>query len=92
MTINANNHNSVMQNDMPNSFKCLGITSDMTKNGNVKMAHDAMNITKPNEINGIQLNVSTEYCHVFSIIYTPNTIKPKTICKNLEFENGSKIK
>lgn len=60
MTMNANDHKSVMQNDMPNSFKCSGSSSEITKNGNVKTAHDAMNITNENDTKGIKLNDSTE--------------------------------
>lgn len=60
MAMNAKHHKSAMQNDMPNSFKFIGITSEITKNGKVKMAHDPMKITNENDANGIQLNDSTE--------------------------------
>lgn len=76
---NDDDQSNVIQNDCPKSFSFSGIISEMTKNGKVKMAHDAMNIVKLNEIIGIELNASTSYCHVFSIIYTPKTHKPSPV-------------
>lgn len=48
-----------MQNETPKAFNPAGISSVMTRNGKVKMAHDAINITKENDVIGIQLNAST---------------------------------
>lgn len=75
--INPRTAIKVMQNVTPNSLICSGITSPMTVNGSVKIAHDAKNMTVDKLANGIQLNTSTSYCHDFSIMYTPNADKPK---------------
>lgn len=58
-TMNAYNQTSVMQNDTPNSLKCSGITSDMTKNGTVINAQYEMNMTNEKLAMGIQLKSST---------------------------------
>lgn len=55
MTVNENAHNSCIQNDVPNSFSFIGNTSEITKNGNVKTAHDAIKIENEKAANGIQL-------------------------------------
>lgn len=58
VVINASDHISAIQNDIPNSFNLSGIISEMIKNGSGKMAHDAIKMATENATNGIQLNVS----------------------------------
>lgn len=70
---------SAIQNDIPNSFNCSGVISEMIRNGSGKMAHDAIKIARPNETNGIQLNASTQMFQDFSIMYTPNDVRPNAV-------------
>lgn len=76
VVVNARNHMSAIQNDIPNSFNLPGITSEIIRNGSGKMAHEAEKIASENDANGIQLNVSTQKPHDFSIIYTPKVQRP----------------
>lgn len=76
MDINVKIQPTVPQNDMPKSLISSGIISEMTKKGNVRTAHDAINITKLNDATGTQLNASTSYCHDFNITKVPNVINP----------------
>lgn len=55
---NAKIHKSDIQNDRPKSFNFAGITSEMTKNGRVKIAHDAIKMENEKLATGIQLNAS----------------------------------
>lgn len=60
VVVNASNHMSVIQNDIPNSFSLSGKISEITRNGSDKMAHDAIKIASEKLANGIQLNASTQ--------------------------------
>lgn len=68
-----------MQKDTPKSFNLSGITSDMTKNGKVRIAQAAMKMTNEKLTKGIQLNASTSNCHDFNIMYDPSVVKPKAV-------------
>lgn len=76
MIMKAQDHKSVIQNETPKFFNFSGIISEMTKNGSVNTAHDAMKITNEKLAIGIQLYDSTWYPHVFSIMYTPIVMRP----------------
>lgn len=79
ITINEVVHSIPMQNDTPKSFNFSGITSEMTKNGSVKTAQEAIKITNEKPTIGIQFTDSSATPDDFSIIYTPKVIKPKAI-------------
>lgn len=68
MQMNANVHTTDIQNETPKSFHFSGITSDMTRNGSVRTAHDAIKMTNEKLVIGTQLNASTSMCQDFSII------------------------
>lgn len=59
MTTKANAHTSPLQNDAPKSLRFSGIISQITKNGNVSTAHDAMKMTNEKLATGMKLNTST---------------------------------
>lgn len=76
---NESTHKSATQNEIPKSFIFSGITSDMTKYGSVKTAHDAMNMTHEKLISGTQLYGSTLNFQNFSNEYEPKVIKPRAV-------------
>lgn len=59
IVVNAQIHNSDIQNDTPKSFRFSGITSEITKNGSVKTAHEAMKMTNEKLATGSQFKNST---------------------------------
>lgn len=59
ITKKEDDQSSAMQNDVPNSFNCTGITSLTTRNGRFRTAKFAIKITNEKLATGIQLKVST---------------------------------
>lgn len=68
MQMNANVQTTDIQNETPKSFNFSGITSDMTRNGSVRTAHDAIKMTNEKLVIGTQLNALTSRFHDFNII------------------------
>lgn len=77
--INVVIHIKFMQSVCPKSFNFSGITSEMTRNGSVNMANDAIKMTNEKLAIGTQLNDSTLYPHVFNIVYAPNVASPSAV-------------
>lgn len=78
-TRNCDDHNIIIQNEGPKFFNFSGMTSEMTKNGRVNTPNDAMKITNEKLAIGTQLNDSTSYPDVFSIIYIANEESPNAM-------------
>lgn len=74
---NISRYVSTIQTAMPNSFKVLGNTSEAIAMGIVMSANDDVKMEKDIDINGIQLNASTEQFHDFNNINPPKTTNPK---------------
>lgn len=68
ITMKAPTHTSPLQTVEAKSLIFSGMISEMTRNGNVKTAHDAMNITNEKLAIGMKLNVSTLYPADWSIV------------------------
>lgn len=68
-----------MHNDMQEFLIFSGIISEQTVKVNGWIPNVEMKYTNERQPSGSQLNASTSNCHDLSIMYTPNTIRPKAV-------------